>query len=75
MTHHWHTAIYSRQTVCIIFLDYAKAFDLVDHNILVSKFQRLGTPPILLRWICGFLSDRKQRVKIGKDTSEWLTIL
>ena len=67
MTSHWHTTIHSSQTVRIIFMDYANALDLVNNSILVNKFHRLGTPPIHLKWLCGFLSDRKQRVKI-----EWL---
>ncbi len=31
-----------------------------------------GVPNILLRWIGAFLSDRRQRVRIGEDISEWL---
>ena len=74
MLHHWHSAVHSGQSVRILLLDYSKAFDLVDHNLLIKKFEHLGTPPVLLRWLCAFLADRKQRVKIGQEVSEWLSL-
>ena len=55
-------------------MDYSKAFDLVDHTILVEKFKSLGVPAVLVRWLCGFLSDHQQRVKIGQEISDWLTL-
>ena len=74
MLHLWHTAIHSSNSIRILFLDFSKAFDLVDHSILIGKFKQLGTPNILLRWLCDFLSDRKQRVKIGNEVSSWLSL-
>ena len=50
MIHNWHTAIHSSQTVCILFLDYTKAFVLVNHNILVSQFQRIANPSEVALW-------------------------
>jgi hypothetical protein len=35
--HHWHSAVDNGQSVRTVFIDYAKAFDHVDHNILVTK--------------------------------------
>ena len=55
----------------LLFLDYKKAFDHVDHTILVQKIIKYGVPPFLTRWIASFLSRRKQRVKIGGILSEW----
>ena len=74
MLHHWHSMIHSGESVRILFLDYSKAFDLVDHTLLIDKFHRLGVPEILTRWLSGFLRDRRQRVKLGQDVSEWLTL-
>ena len=53
------------------FVDYAKAFDHVDHQTAMKKLAALGVPPILLRWIHSFLTDRQQRVKIGEALSNW----
>ena len=58
---------------CLI--DFSKAFDRIDHNILIRKFQLLNVPPILLNWCAAFLRNRQQRVKIGQDKSNWLPIL
>ena len=45
-----------------IYLDYAKAFDKVDHRLLLSKLKKYGFHPKLLQWIESFLSDRLQYV-------------
>lgn len=74
MMNFWHNAVHNAEKIRILFLDYSKAFDLVDHTILISKFRNLDVPDVLLRWMCAFLSDRQQRVKLGQDVSEWLTM-
>lgn len=74
MLHHWHTMVHDGDVVRILFLDYSKAFDLVDHTILIAKFTRLGVPSILTRWLSAFLLDRRQRVKLNEDVSDWLTL-
>ncbi len=58
----------------ILFLDFRKAFDLIDHNILLAKLMSLDVPPILLRWVHAFLFNRKQRIKIGQSMSDWANI-
>ena len=74
MLHKWHTMVHNGETVRILFLDYSKVFDLVDHQLLLQKFRRLGVPQILTRWLHSFLSDRRQRVKLGNDVSDWLNL-
>ena len=74
MIHHWHTMIHKRDTVRIMFIDYSKAFDTVNHNTLIDKFRKLDIHPLLLRWLQSFLYQRQQRVKIGEDVSAWLTL-
>jgi len=56
----------------MVFVDFAKAFDHVDHNVLIAKLVELGLPDVIVRWICAFLRDRRQRVKIGDVMSDWL---
>jgi len=69
--HKWHSALDQRQSVRVAFVDYAKAFDHVDHRTVLNKLHDLGIAPILLRWLASFLLDREQRVKIGRVLSEW----
>ena len=46
-----------------LFVDFRKAFDLVDHNILITKLNRFNIPHCLLQ---SYLTQRCQRVKIDR---------
>ena len=72
--HHWHNALENNSTVRIVFIDYAKAFDHVDHSTIIRKLVDLGVSGVLVRWVYSFLSDRQQRVKISDYVSDWLTL-
>ena len=48
----------------VIYLDFAKAFDKVDHGLLIKKLSEMGISGLLLRWIHAFLADRFQAVKV-----------
>ena len=56
----------------VVLFDFRKAFDLIDHNILVRKLSDYDIPNHILFWIADFLLDRRQRVKMAQDFfSEW----
>lgn len=77
MLHHWLHGTdkwQDKNFVQIVLLDYAKAFDHIDHNILMHKLASMNIPDSLLRWIEVFLMDRRQRVKIGTVVSDWCEI-
>lgn len=53
-------------------LDVEKCFDSISHEILFAKLQNAGIRGTALDWFKSFLSNRKQRVKIGDYISESL---
>ena len=50
--------------VSVIYLDFCKAFDKVDHRIVLEKLSAIGISGKLLRWIGQFLLERKQIVVV-----------
>ena len=50
-------------------VDYSKAFDHINHEILIAKLYDMGLPAYLVRWMAAFLIDRQQSVKIGDTVS------
>ena len=51
-------------------LDFKKAFDTVNHNILLTKLQHYGIKENANNWLCLFLMDRKQYTSVtGKDSN------
>ena len=53
-----------------VFIDLRKAFDSVDHEILISKLESYGLKDIELDWFRNYLTDRKQLVSFGKEISD-----
>ena len=62
MTHAWCSATDENgATVRAVRFDFKKAFDIIDHGILVQKLRLFNIPEAVILWITDFLICRKQR--------------
>ena len=50
---------------CGVFIDLKKAFDTVDHNILLDKLNHYGFRGIIKDWFSSYLNNRVQSTQIG----------
>ena len=56
------------------FIDYAKAFDCVDHNKLWKILQEMGLPDHLMCLLRNLYADQLATVRTGHGTTDWLQI-
>ena len=59
---------------CGIFIDLKKAFDTVNHSILLRKLEHYGIRGIPLQWFHSYLSNRKQYVSVNGFSSDELMV-
>ena len=67
----WREALDQDTLVGALLLDMSKAFDTVNHSILLQKLSRYGVRRAELKWFAEYLSDRRQRVCIRGVKSQW----
>ena len=60
-------AINKEQLAVGLFIDLSKAFDMVNHSILLRKLNLIGIRGIALDWFCSYLRNRKQVVELSRS--------
>ena len=68
------SAVESGLFSCGIFLDLSKAFDTVNHSILLDKLEYYGICGVAKEWFSSYLRNRKQFVSINNTCSSYLDI-
>ena len=74
LTEHIREALDNNSFACGIFIDLQKAFDTVDHSILLKKLHYYGIRGLTNDWFGSYLTNRKQFVSINGFQSEIKTM-
>ena len=64
-------ALEEKKIVLGLSLDLSKAFDSIDHDIIIHKMYHYGFCGNVLNWFISYLSNRKQYVTIGNHNSQY----
>ena len=63
-----------QKNIYFCFIDYAKAFDCVDHNTLWKILQEMGIPDHLTRLLRNLYASQEATVRTGHGTTDWFQI-
>ena len=64
-----------QQYVGAVLMDLYKAFDCLPHDLILAKLTAYGLSANACDFLGSYLSNRKQRIKVGQFRSSWLNII
>lgn len=70
----WNNKIDNDQYVVAVFLDFKRAFETIDRNILIEKFKYYGMGGSVLEWFKNYLTNRSQCTKINDTVSSSMLV-
>lgn len=70
----WRNKLENHEIVGTILCDLSKAFDTLPHDLLIAKLNAYGLDRNSLKLINNYLTNRKQRCKVGSSFSTWSNI-
>ena len=75
LIHKWHKSMGEMERVIrIVFLDFCKAFHLIDHNKLLENMKEIGVRSLLIRWFASYLNERSHFTHFGKEASDFVDV-
>ncbi len=72
--HKIHRALDRKQVSALLLLDFSRAFDLVDSEILLHKLEHYGVRGLSLSWFSSYLTNRRQYVHVNDCNSDEKTL-
>ena len=70
----WRRSLDDDKLVGVAFIDLSKAFDSINHKLLLQKLESYGFGDREMRWFYSYLAGRKQRVVIEGSHSSWSNV-
>ena len=67
----WKIALDNGNFVGTVMIDLSKAFDTIDHSILLGKLSAYGVKETELAWFTDYLRERRPRVVLNGVSSDW----
>ena len=71
----WKKALDSKYNAGAVLTYLSKAFDCLNHKLLISKLNAYGFHYVAINFIYSYLEDRKQRTKVNNSHSSWSYII
>ena len=75
MLEKWKGSVDEGKVFGALLTDLSKAFDCLDHELLIAKLNAYGFSLPALRLINDYLSNRRQRTRIGNSLSDWFEVI
>ena len=63
-----------QRVIRIVFLDFRKAFDLIDHNKLLENIKEMVVRSVLIRGFASYLNERSHFTQFGKEVSDFVNV-
>ena len=70
----WKMALDKNELVGTVMIDLSKAFDTIDHSLLLDKLEAYGIQGADLKWFSDYLAMRRQRVVVDGEVSDWSAV-
>ena len=70
----WVAIVSSKKNIYFCFIDYAKAFDSVDHNKLLKILKEMGIPDHLTCLLRNLYAGQEATVRTGHGKTDWFQI-
>ena len=75
MLEKWKNTLDKGGFVCAMFMDLSKAFDTMNHDLLIAKLGAYGFPKGALSFMKSYLTKKRQRVCVSSNFSGWERII
>ena len=75
MLERWKKTLHKGGYICAIFMDLSKAFDTLNHKLLIAKLGAYGFDTKALYYIKSYLDNREQRIRVNSNFSSWQEII